>query len=141
MYPSFSDDKRYLNMLGNPGSNPLELFWDLVDGLDQKLDAKIATVEDAIKRHNDKLAPVQDKEQLDDNADGKEKEKAKDQDKAKGGAAADTSKLFKVTPETTKEEFLEIVKGDEEASKKLQPEDFDEVYQTVSSKSTSTRPQ
>ena len=37
VYPSFSDDKRYLDMLGNPGSNPLELFWDVVDDLDQKL--------------------------------------------------------------------------------------------------------
>ncbi|EED77678.1 predicted protein, partial [Postia placenta Mad-698-R] len=33
VYPSFSDDIRYLDMLGNHGSNPLELFWDLVDNL------------------------------------------------------------------------------------------------------------
>ncbi|KAL9713446.1 U1 snRNP protein [Leucoagaricus gongylophorus] len=50
VYPSFKDDERYLNMLGNPGSNPLELFWDTVDTLDQKLDAKIAVVEDVMKR-------------------------------------------------------------------------------------------
>lgn len=49
VYPSFKDDERYLNMLGNPGSNPLELFWDVVDGLDQKLDAKIAAVEGVLK--------------------------------------------------------------------------------------------
>lgn len=43
-------------MLGKPGSNPIELFWDVVDDLDQKLDAKIATVDAAIKRYNSKLA-------------------------------------------------------------------------------------
>ncbi len=40
-------------MLGNPGSNQLELFWDLVDGFDQKLDAKIATLEDALKARDE----------------------------------------------------------------------------------------
>lgn len=29
-------------MLGKPGSTPLELFWDIVDDLDQQLDARIA---------------------------------------------------------------------------------------------------
>jgi hypothetical protein len=38
-------------MLGNPGSNPLELFWDVVDGLDQKLDAKISAVEGVIRQN------------------------------------------------------------------------------------------
>ena len=50
----FRYDDSYLNMLENPGSNPLELFWDAVDALDQKLDAKIAVVEDVIKRFNAK---------------------------------------------------------------------------------------
>jgi len=49
-------DDQYLIMLGNPGLNPLKLFWDIVDALDQKLDAKIAVVEDVIKWHNTKLA-------------------------------------------------------------------------------------
>ncbi|KAF8916176.1 hypothetical protein CPB85DRAFT_1374657 [Mucidula mucida] len=53
VYPLFSKDERYLNMLGNPGSNQLELFWDLVDGFDQKLDAKIATLEDALKARDE----------------------------------------------------------------------------------------
>ncbi|KAF9078239.1 hypothetical protein BDP27DRAFT_1413156 [Rhodocollybia butyracea] len=44
VYPKFKDDDRYINMLGNPGSNQLELFWDVVDAMDQKLDAKIAIV-------------------------------------------------------------------------------------------------
>ena len=52
VYPLFSEDERYLNLLGTPGSNPLELFWDAVDNLDQKLEAKMAIAEEAIKNHN-----------------------------------------------------------------------------------------
>jgi len=52
VYPLFKDDVRYLDMLGNPGSNALELFWDVLDVLDQKLDRKIGVVEDAIKKVN-----------------------------------------------------------------------------------------
>jgi hypothetical protein len=37
-YPLFSKDERYLNLLGTPGSNPLELFWDVVDILDEALE-------------------------------------------------------------------------------------------------------
>jgi pre-mRNA-processing factor 40 len=43
-----------LKLLGNPGSNPLELFWDVVDGLDQKLDAKVEEVQAALKRMSEK---------------------------------------------------------------------------------------
>jgi hypothetical protein len=28
LYPQIKNDRRFLDMLGNPGSNPLELFWD-----------------------------------------------------------------------------------------------------------------
>ena len=52
VYPAFQNDERYLNLLGNPGSNPLELFWDVVDNLDLELDAKISYVEDAIHIYN-----------------------------------------------------------------------------------------
>ena len=52
IYPTFQSDERYLNLLGNPGSNPLELFWDVVDQLDQNLDAQITLVEDGIKQYN-----------------------------------------------------------------------------------------
>lgn len=50
VYPKFESDERYLNLLGKPGSNPLELFWDVVDGLDQLFDVKLAMVEDAFKK-------------------------------------------------------------------------------------------
>ena len=52
VYPTFEDDERYLNLLGRPGSNPLELFWDIVDRLDQELDAKVAIVEEALRKAN-----------------------------------------------------------------------------------------
>ncbi|KAF9269050.1 hypothetical protein L218DRAFT_416844 [Marasmius fiardii PR-910] len=105
IYPSFKDDERYLNMLGNPGSNQLELFWDVVDALDQKLDAKIAVVTDAIKNG------AKTSEGMDDG----------------------TPKPFTVTPEMTEEEFLAVVKAaaDEEVST-LSQEDLHAVFNTVS---------
>ena len=111
-------------MLGNPGSNPIELFWDAVDALDQKLDEKIAIADSAIKRHNDAL-DVKMEEDVDATA---ENEAAKGQ------------KPFEVGPETTEEEFLSIVKADSDASvKTLTDEDLKEIYHSVrctSSKST-----
>ena len=50
VYPEFEEDERYLELLGKPGSNPLELFWDVVDGFDQKLDTKVAVVIEAFKK-------------------------------------------------------------------------------------------
>ena len=96
-------------MLGNPGSNPIELFWDAVDALDQKLDEKIAIADSAIKRHNDAL-DVKMEEDVDATA---ENEAAKGQ------------KPFEVGPETTEEEFLSIVKADsDESVKTLTDEDL-----------------
>ena len=34
IFPLFKDDERFLNMLGQPGSTPLELFWDVLEQLD-----------------------------------------------------------------------------------------------------------
>ena len=61
VYPLFADDERYLNLLGVPGSNPLELFWDIVDSLDQKLERKMEIVEEAIHNHNKE---IEDKSKL-----------------------------------------------------------------------------
>ncbi|KAH8093749.1 hypothetical protein BXZ70DRAFT_949059 [Cristinia sonorae] len=104
VYPLFSDDPRYLNMLGNPGSNPLELFWDVVDAMDQKLDAKINVLEGSFKRHNDKLTAAVANE-------------------------AEEVKLFKITPETTLQEFLEVVKGDtNEIVQRLKTSELEETF-------------
>jgi pre-mRNA-processing factor 40 len=113
VYALFKDDERYLNMLGNPGSNQLELFWDVVDELDQKLDSKIATVQDAIKRYNDKALAAQ--------ADG-------DVD-MEGGAEKNG---FTVAPETTEEEYQSILKrcGDPEVEA-LGANALHEIFVTV----------
>ena len=109
VYPLFKDDERYTNILGNPGSGPLELFWDIVDGMDQKLEAKIEIVEGAIKRHNDKHKP----------SDGMDVD---------GGPVA-----FKVGIETTAKEFMDVVKSDgDEQVKSLRDGELSDVFRAVS---------
>ena len=49
VYPHFSKDERYLTLLGTPGSNPLELFWDVVDILDEALEHHAYAVEKVMK--------------------------------------------------------------------------------------------
>lgn len=106
VYPIFRDDERYISMLGNPGSNPLELFWDAVDALDQQLDRKIAIVDEVFKNY------------------GVQEEVVSDKAKSKG---------FVIGPETTEEEFNNVVKAHaDDAVKTLTKEDLYEVYKTVS---------
>lgn len=100
-------------MLGNPGSNPLELFWDAVDALDQKLDAKIVVVEDAIKRFNAKHHPAEAKEEPSDDK--------MDVDET----------LFTVTSGTTWDEFADVIREDGAAVKALSQEDHQLVFKTV----------
>jgi pre-mRNA-processing factor 40 len=114
VYHLFRYDDRYLNMLGNPGSNPLELFWDAVDALDQKLDAKIVLVEDAIKRFNAEHHPAEANEEPSD-------------DKMK----TDDETLFTITAETTWDEFVNVIREDGEAVKSLSQEDLQLVFKTV----------
>ncbi|KAG2011639.1 pre-mRNA-processing protein prp40 [Coprinopsis cinerea AmutBmut pab1-1] len=102
VYPNFREDERYLNMLGNPGSNPLELFWDLVDTLDQELDGKIVIVEEVLKKH--KPGPPGTPEQ------GEE-------------TSMVDKEGFTVKPETTKEEFLKVVNENANAAVRALPED------------------
>ncbi|KAI0741910.1 hypothetical protein C8Q80DRAFT_1274258 [Daedaleopsis nitida] len=115
IYPKFADDHRYLDMLGNPGSNPIELFWDIVDALDQKLDGKIAIANNAIQRHN---------QALDD--------KMKEDGDASGEGASTDIKSFEVGPDTTEEEFTSIVKANsDEKVKALSDEDLKEIYHSL----------
>ena len=94
-------------MLGKPGSNPIELFWDVVDDLDQKLDAKIATVEAAIKRYNSKFS-------------------------SESSDPEGSSQPWSVQPETTEADFLKVVQenGDEE-SVALSTDDLKQIFTTV----------
>ncbi len=102
VYPRFRDDPRYLAMLGNPGSNPLELFWDAVDALDQQLDAKVRVVEDVIRWHN---------ERLEGRRDGAE------------DAMDDRPVPFAVAAETTWAEFAEVVNVEADSSVKALSDD------------------
>ena len=91
-------------MLGKPGSNPIELFWDVVDDLDQKLDARIAMVDAAIKRYNSKHS----------------------------SDAEDSSQPWSVQPETTEADFLKVVQenGDEESAP-FSTEELKQIFTTV----------
>lgn len=40
IYPRVAKDPRYISILGNAGSNPLELFWDMVDAMDQEYEVR-----------------------------------------------------------------------------------------------------
>ncbi|GAA5822553.1 hypothetical protein JCM10212_002457 [Sporobolomyces blumeae] len=45
IYPLIDADPRYLNLLGVPGSSPLDLFWDVVDELDVRAEQDEQVVE------------------------------------------------------------------------------------------------
>ncbi|KAJ7637625.1 pre-mRNA-processing protein prp40 [Mycena polygramma] len=130
VYPLFRSDDRYLNMLGNPGSNPMELFWDVVDALDQKLEKKIAVVEEAIGRYNAARVKQVAGGETDGDvkmADGEQEASTADQEKAK-----DTG--FVVDPETAEEEFIAVVKAGSEgdiAVEALGTEDLQLVFTTM----------
>lgn len=116
VYPIFKDDSRYLNMLGNPGSNPLELFWDAVDTLDQKLDAKIVVVGDVLRQ----WSPP-----------GSEAEKSK----AEGDGdvkMSDTENGFVVSVDSKEEEFLKVVNAHAtEPVRQLSEGDLHAVFSAV----------
>ncbi|KAI5824766.1 hypothetical protein K523DRAFT_420558 [Schizophyllum commune Tattone D] len=124
VYPLFKDDERYLNMLGNPGSNPLELFWDRVDELDQVLDKKMEVTDAALKRHAAQTG--KDKEVKE----GEQEMKKEDED-VKMEDVAEHEKRQEITPETSEEEFLSMVKDDAEVKEKLSEEDLREIFRTM----------
>ena len=42
------DDERYQNMLGQSGSTPLDLFWDVVEDMERDIRLKRNTVQDVM---------------------------------------------------------------------------------------------
>lgn len=133
VYPSFADDNRYLDILGNPGSNPLELFWDVVDDLDQRLDAKMVIVEGAIRRYNAKL-DASAKEARVKKEEGDEVRKEEEgEDRVKKEEEEEEVRHFAVLPETTEEEFMKVIREDEdEKLLRMKEDELEEVFQTVS---------
>jgi pre-mRNA-processing factor 40 len=109
VYRLFKNDPRYLDLLGNSGSNPLELYWDAVDSMDQKLDAKIEIVDAAIHKY----------------------ESNKDVD---GDVKMDESNnRSQIAVDTTKEHFFAYLKklNDEEVNL-LTRADWSEIFDAVS---------
>ncbi|KAH8549722.1 hypothetical protein BGW37DRAFT_428559 [Umbelopsis sp. PMI_123] len=49
IYPHLKDDLRYQNMLGQPGSTPLDLFWDMVDELGERFYKQKRIIYDILK--------------------------------------------------------------------------------------------
>ncbi|GAA6019581.1 hypothetical protein JCM11491_001346 [Sporobolomyces phaffii] len=62
IYPLIDSDPRYLNLLGTPGSSPLDLFWDVVDELDVRAEQDEQVVEFVAKEKGVKV-DEQSKEQ------------------------------------------------------------------------------
>lgn len=113
-------------MLGNPGSNPLELFWDVVDVLDQKLDLKLVVIEDALKKHTPKL---NDNNQVNANVNVD----MEPGENVGGGDGEKPEKGFVVKPETSWEEFIKVVEEvADESVRALSEEDVRLIFKTVS---------
>ena len=49
IFPLIRDDARFIAMLGQPGSTPLDYFYDLVDELDQRLEDFVRKIERGLK--------------------------------------------------------------------------------------------
>lgn len=63
IYPSIENDERYTDLLGLEGSSPLDLFWDVVDDLDQKVEDLQRVVEGVLAEKGKK---VEEQTELDD---------------------------------------------------------------------------
>ena len=50
VYARVEGEEAYLGLLGQPGSSPLDLFWDRVDRLDQEAERDLIVVERALER-------------------------------------------------------------------------------------------
>lgn len=50
IFPIIKDDPRYLSAVGSPDSTPLDMFWDVIDDLDEQLYHQKKTVYNALKR-------------------------------------------------------------------------------------------
>ena len=65
-YPILSNDERFLDMLANPGSTPLELFWDVVDDMDLKIEEDSRVIENVMSEHGFSVTPNTTFEEFDE---------------------------------------------------------------------------
>jgi pre-mRNA-processing factor 40 len=56
VYPLIKDDERYQNMLGQSGSTPLDLFWDMVEEMERDIRLKRNTVQDVMEVYHSSTA-------------------------------------------------------------------------------------
>ncbi|KAL1921694.1 uncharacterized protein VTP21DRAFT_10336 [Calcarisporiella thermophila] len=76
IYPHLANDQRYLQILGQPGSSPLELFWDLVGELEEQLYDQRKSVEHYLQDKDFRVTPDTSLEQFVDFVSQEEKYKA-----------------------------------------------------------------
>jgi len=57
IYPYIQNDPRYLNILGQSGSTPLELFWDTIQRIEDDYYQEKKTVIELIKTYDIKVSP------------------------------------------------------------------------------------
>ncbi|KAK9448763.1 uncharacterized protein V1518DRAFT_418161 [Limtongia smithiae] len=58
LYKEIKDDERYLRMLGQGGSSPLELFWDVSEDMNKDLRIKREIILDALVEQRFEFTPV-----------------------------------------------------------------------------------
>ncbi|KAG0022860.1 hypothetical protein BGZ81_008352 [Podila clonocystis] len=89
IHPLIKEDSRYLAVLGQPGSTPMELFWDLIEDLDERLYQDRKLVQDVLKSID-----------------------------------------YEIIPETTFEQFAELMKNNEKTSS-LVSEDLTLIFEQL----------
>ncbi|KAH8914938.1 hypothetical protein BT69DRAFT_1325770 [Atractiella rhizophila] len=118
VYRDIEEDIRYENMLGNPGSTPLELFFDAVDECDAIVEKNQSIVE-GIFAEMDHGAGASKEGGEGMEVDGEEK---------KADGEGDTQKKgFQVREETTWEDFFSVL-GQDDRIKSMSESDLRDVY-------------
>ncbi|KAG0210975.1 hypothetical protein BGX28_008683 [Mortierella sp. GBA30] len=56
-YPLIKDDPRYYEMLGQPGSSAMDLFWDLIEDLDHRLYQDRKMIQNLLKNDEFEIRP------------------------------------------------------------------------------------
>lgn len=78
IYPRLEADERYQNLLGTPGSTPLDLFWDVVDALDCQAEEDQRAVEGVLEERKHRVGEETTYEQFEEFLEGHERMKKVD---------------------------------------------------------------